>query len=77
MRWNFDKILLSSIISSLEQIKNNQYTLYQEITMANATVNEIVHELRDIKKDTKLNTYFAGVTALAAVSPKVYIGRTF
>ena len=68
---------LSNIISNLEQIRNNQYTLYQELTKANETVNDILRELRVVTENTRLTAYFAGVTALIEASPKVYIGHTF
>lgn len=68
---------LSSIISNLEQIRNNQYTLYHELTKANDTVNDVLCEVRDVKETTKLAAYFAGVSAMIEASPKVYIGRTY
>lgn len=68
---------LSSIISGLEQIKNNQFSLYQELVKANATVNDILREAEGVRENTRMTAYFAGVTALIEASPKVYIGHTF
>lgn len=68
---------LSSIISSLEQIRNNQFSLYKELVQANTTVKEILYEVHGVNENTRLTAYFAGVTALIEASPKVYIGHTF
>lgn len=68
---------LSNILSNLEQIRNNQYSLYQELMKANATVNGILREVRGINQSAKLTAYFTGVTALIEASPKVYISHTF
>lgn len=68
---------LSSIISNLEQIRNNQYTLYQELTKANDTVSDVLREVRGVRENAKLAAYFAGITAMAETTPKVYVGRTF
>ena len=68
---------LSSIISGLEQIKNNQFSLYQELVKANATVNDILREVEGVRENTRMTADFAGVTALIEASPKVYIGHMF
>ena len=68
---------LSSIITNLEQIRNNQYTLYQELTKANATVNDILRGVRGIEENTKLTAYFAEVNAIIAAAPRITIGHTF
>lgn len=67
---------LSNIISNLEQIRSNQYSLYEQLTRSNAMVESIIQELRDIRSDTQLTAYFAEITALAETSPKFYIGTT-
>lgn len=67
---------LSNIISNLEQIRSNQYSLYEQLTRSNALVENIIRELRDIRSDTQLTAYFAEVAALAEISPKFYIGTT-
>lgn len=77
LRQNIVISQLSNIITNLEQIRNNQYTLYQELTKANATVDDILRGVKGIEENTRLTAYFAGVTALIEASPKVYIGRTF
>ncbi len=68
---------LSSIVSSLEQIRNNQFSLYTELKKANTTVDNILNEVRGVNENTRLTAYFAGVTALIEATPKVYVGRTF
>jgi hypothetical protein len=60
---------LSTIIDNLEQIRDNQYSLYQELLRANQTIDDITFELRELKQQTKLNTYFSYVAAQAATSP--------
>lgn len=65
---------LSSIINNIEQIRNNQYSLYQELQKSNYTINEILNETRSMSETTKLTAYFAGVTALVESSPKHYYG---
>ncbi len=65
---------LSTIINNLEQIRNSQYSLYQELQQANDTVNSIIYELRELQRDTKLTAYFAGITALVETSPKYSYG---
>ena len=65
---------LSSIVDNLEQIRNNQFTLYAELQESNCTIRAILDEAREINATAKLTTYFAGVTALAAISPTYYTG---
>lgn len=68
---------LSNIISNLEQIRNNQYTLYQELVKANDTVNGILYSVRGVEENTRLTAYFAEVNALIAAAPRITIGHTF
>ena len=65
------------IISNLDKIRDNQYTLYQELTNSNKYVKEIIYELKTLNDTSKLNAYFNAVTAIAEVSPKVYHGVQF
>ena len=65
---------LAAVIDNLEQIRNNQFSLYRELVRTNDTVNQIVYEIRDLKKTTKLTAYFAGVAAKIAASPKIIKG---
>lgn len=65
---------LSSIMSNLEQIRESQFLLYQELIKANTTINEILYEIEDVNENTRLTAYFAGVTALIEASPKVTYG---
>lgn len=74
LRQNIIIAQLSSIIDNLEQIRSNQYSLYEELQKSNDTINEILSETRRMKETTKLTAYFAGVTALAETSPKYYHG---
>ena len=74
LRQNIIIAQLSSIIDNLEQIRNNQFSLYQELQQSNYTINEILAETRRMKETTMLTAYFAGVTALAETSPKYYHG---
>lgn len=68
---------LSYIIDNLEQIQRNQFSLYQELLKTNNDINDIIFELKEIKSNTKLISYFTEVTALAETSPKIYHGITF
>ncbi len=74
LRQNIIIAQLSSIIDNLEQIRSNQYSLYEELQKSNYTINEILSETRKMKETAKLTAYFAGVTALAETSPKYYHG---
>ena len=74
LRQNIIIAQLSSIIDNLEQIRNNQFSLYQELQQSNYIINEILSETRRMKETAKLTAYFAGVTALAETSPKYYHG---
>lgn len=65
---------LSIIIDDLEKIRRNQYSLYQELQKSNNTINEILSETRRMNETQQLTAYFAGITALAEVSPKYYRG---
>ena len=65
---------LATVVDNLEQIRNNQFSLYRELVHTNDTVNQIIYELRDLRKTTKLSAYFAGITAKIAASPKIIKG---
>ena len=61
---------LNTIIADLEQIKKNQFALYQELTKINATTRQISYEMSAIRGYTQkltaltaLNTYYTAVTA--------------
>ena len=68
---------LSSIITNLEQIRNNQFLLYQELTKANQTIDSILNEARNINENVKLTAYFAELNARIAAAPTVTVGRIF
>ena len=68
-----DKVIsqLNTIIANLEQIKQNQYKLYEQVCQIQSNSNRMVRELNAIKgyvieltNLTALNTYYNGVTAL-------------
>ena len=68
-----DKVIsqLNTIIANLEQIKQNQYKLYEQVCQIQSNTNRMVWELNAIKgyvieltNLTALNTYYNGVTAL-------------
>lgn len=65
---------LSSVLDNMEQIKANQYTLYQELSAANNSIHEIISDLQVLKSVSKLNAYFSAVSALVDVSPKITHG---
>lgn len=67
---------LSNIISNLEQIRENQYSLYEELKHSNELIDSIIGELRDIHTNTQLTAYFSEIVALAETSPKFYISTT-
>ena len=68
---------LSNIISNLEQIRNNQFSLYEELKKSNEKIDDIIYELKVLQEDTKLNLYFNYVTALAETSPKITHGIVY
>lgn len=68
-----DKIISqpNTVIANLEQIKLNQYKLYEQVCQIQSNTNRVVRELNAIKgyvieltNLTALNTYYNGVTAL-------------
>lgn len=68
-----DKIIsqLNTVIANLEQIKQNQYKLYEQVCQIQSNSNRMVRELNAIKgyvieltNLTALNTYYNGVMAL-------------
>ena len=68
-----DRIIsqLNTVIANLEQIKQNQYKLYEQVCQIQSNTNRMVSELNAIKgyvieltNLTALNTYYNGVTAL-------------
>lgn len=74
LRQNIIISQLSNIVENLEQIKNNQFSLYQEIQKTNYIVGEILTESKQTRESSKLTAYFAGITALVETSPKYYHG---
>lgn len=68
---------LSAVLKNMEQIKNNQYTLYQELAKANAGVAEIIAEIKELNSTAKLNAYFAYMSAQIAAAPKYIHGHIY
>ena len=58
---------LSSIVRNLEQIKGNQYTLYQEMLKSNELLRTITYELATLNSSVALNNYYASITAMASM----------
>lgn len=62
---------LNSIISNLEAIRNNQYTLYRSIEEANATTHEM---LVNINNSQLATAYYAKQSAIAASADRYIVG---
>ncbi|MBR5344937.1 MAG: hypothetical protein IK127_03855 [Clostridia bacterium] len=80
LRQNLIIAQLSIIIANLEQIRQNQYTLYQEMTKINATTRKISAQLDTLTSYTytlaeltALNTFYSGVNA-ANTAAVAYLG---
>lgn len=65
---------LSSIISNLEAIRNNQYTLYQSIENAHATTRDL---LLNINNTQMLTAYYAKQAAMAASADRYIVGMVW
>ena len=65
---------LSSIISNLEAIRNNQYTLYQSIENANATTHQL---LQNLNNSQMLTAYYANQAAIAASADRYMVGMVW
>ena len=65
---------LSSIISNLEAIRNNQYTLYQSIESANATTHQLLNNLNNSQM---LTAYYANQAAIAASADRYMVGMVW
>ena len=65
---------LSSIISNLEAIRNNQYTLYQSIETANATTHQL---LQNLNNSQMLTAYYANQAAIAASADRYMVGMVW
>lgn len=68
---------LSIVVNNLEQIRNNQYSLYEELTKSNQMIGDIVYEIKHLNNTTKLNAYFNYVAAKVAAAPKITYGRIY
>ena len=65
---------LNNILSNLEAIRNNQYTLYRSIENANATTKEM---LLNINNAQMLTAYYAKQTAIAASADRYIVGMVW
>ena len=65
---------LSSIISNLEAIRNNQYTLYQSIETANTTTHQL---LQNLNNSQMLTAYYANQAAIAASADRYMVGMVW
>ena len=61
---------LSQIISDIQQIKNGQYALYQQLNYSNQL-------LKSINNNTQLTAYFANVAAVAASADRYIVGMVW
>ena len=65
---------LGKIISDLQQIKNGQFALYQELQNSN---REITRLLYDISDNTQMTSYHAKVAAAAASADRYIVGMVW
>lgn len=70
---------LNTIISNLEQIRQNQYILYNELVQITQNTHKIAGELRAIRGYTytltqfaALNTYYTGLAAASSSAMAFY-----
>ena len=70
---------LNTIISNLEQIRQNQYMLYSELVQITQNTRKIAGELRAIRGYTyaltqfaALNTYYSGIAAASSSAMAFY-----
>lgn len=70
---------LNAIMENLEQIKGNQYLLYEQLTKIRKESEEITHELRMIHgyaaaltEISLFNTYYAGISAANSTALAYY-----
>lgn len=71
LRQNIIISQLSSITRNLEQIKNNQYILYQEINNSNKIISDM---LMNIGNELSISNYYAQMNTIALTSPRVSYG---
>jgi len=68
LRQNIIIAQLSLILKNINSIKDNQYSLYQELSKSNAEVNKIIYEVRELRDDTKMYAYLNSAMALAVAT---------
>ena len=74
IRMNLILSSLTQIISDLQQIKNNQFTLYN---MLNSSTNEIANLLFDLNRGQALTTHYARAAAVAASADRYIVGMAW
>ena len=62
---------LATILDNMEQIKSNQYSLYNELSKVENDINIITYQLSRLKDAAKLNAYWAEMNARIAAAPKI------
>lgn len=62
---------LSQILSNVQQIKNNQFALFQQLQYANETIFSV---MQDISNSARLTAYFTQATAIAASADRYTVG---
>lgn len=65
---------LGQIISDLQQIKNGQFALYQELHNSNKIITNL---LCDIADSTRLTAYYSNVAAVAATADRYIVGMVW
>jgi len=71
IRMNLIISSLTQIVSDLQQIKNNQFTLYN---MLNTSTNEITNLLYDLNRGQNLTANYAKAAAIAASADRYIVG---
>lgn len=67
---------LTDIVENLNEIKENQYLLYQSLNEANEKIDYIMNDIENLNSTASLNAYYSQISALAATAPRVTYGYT-
>ena len=65
---------LGQIISDLQQIKNSQFALYQEIKNSNRVIASLLSNIAD---NTHMTAYYANMAAVAASADRYIVGMVW
>ena len=70
IRLNLVITQISKVIEHLDQVKENQFLLYSQVTAANAQLNRMaddienmLHQVRELKVNSDLNLHFSAINA--------------